>query len=279
MVIGVAAILAFAFLIFLGNSWLQTTTYEVQSPRLPASFDGYRVVQVSDLHNHRFGKHQSWLLSIIRKARPDLIVITGDLTYLGSWAPKEIEDLSTELGAVAPVCFVSGNHDVISGDLPKLLEHLARLGVRTLEGESITVRRGIESITVAGIADPRAFHQQGGKCRTVDRWKSALAALRQGLGDRYTVLLSHRPEYFGQYASLGFDLVLAGHAHGGQIRVPLVGALYAPGQGWLPRYTSGTHVRGRTRMIVSRGLGNSWFRIRVFNQPELVVVRLRKSTD
>jgi predicted MPP superfamily phosphohydrolase len=90
------------------------------------------------------------------------------------------------------------------------------------------------------------------------------------------VLLSHRPEYSSQYAALGFDLVLAGHAHGGQVRIPLIGALYAPDQGWLPRYTSGVHASGRTKMIVSRGLGNSWFKIRVFNRPELVVVRLRR---
>ena len=93
------------------------------------------------------------------------------------------------------------------------------------------------------------------------------------------MLLSHRPEYFTQYADLGFDLALSGHAHGGQIRLPFAGALYAPDQGWLPRYASGMHVRRETRMIVSRGLGNSWFPIRFLNRPELVVVRLRKLSN
>ena len=279
MVIGMAAILAFAVLIFLGGNWLQTTAYDIRSSRVPASFDGYCIVQVSDLHKQRFGKHQFRLTRAIQNARPDLIAITGDVTYLGSWNAEDIEDLARPFMDIAPVYFVSGNHDVLTDDFPRLLDQLRGCGIQVLEGESTVISRGTESIVIAGIQDPGIFCHQEGPGRTIDRWKAALASLRDSLGGRYTVLLSHRPEYFGQYASLGFDLVLAGHAHGGQIRVPLVGALYAPGQGWLPRYTAGIHIRGRTTMIVSRGLGNSWFRIRVFNRPELVVIRLRKSTD
>jgi predicted MPP superfamily phosphohydrolase len=279
MVIGMAAILPFAALIFLGGNWLQATAYEILSSRIPASFDGYCIAQVSDLHKQLFGKHQFRLTRAIRNARPDLIAITGDLTYLGSWNAEDIEDLARQLKDIAPVYFVSGNHDVLHGDFQKLLSHLESSGIRILEGETTRISRGAESIAVAGIADPRVFRQQGGKGRTIDRWKSALASLRENLGDRYSVLLSHRPEHFALYASLGFDLVLSGHAHGGQIRLPFVGALYAPDQGWLPRYASGVHVSGGTRMIVSRGLGNSWFPIRFLNRPELVVVRLRKLSD
>ena len=279
MVIGMAAILAFAVLIFLGGNWLQTTAYEIRSSRIPAPFDGCCVVQVSDLHKQRFGKHQFRLTRAIRNARPDLIAITGDLTYLGAWNAEDIDDLARQLNDIAPVYFVSGKHDVLSGGLEELLKHLEGSGIRILEGESTAISRGTDSIVVAGIQDPGVFRQQGGVGRTIDRWKAALASLRDSLGDRYTVLLSHQPQFFAQFADLGFDLVLSGHAHGGQIRLPFVGALYAPGQGWLPRYASGMHVRGRTRMIVSRGLGNSWFPIRFLNRPELVVVRLRKQSD
>jgi predicted MPP superfamily phosphohydrolase len=174
---------------------------------------------------------------------------------------------------------VSGNHDVVSDDLPSPLARLTDYGIQVLEGESAFKGRGMQSIAFAGMQDPRVFRQQGGKGKTIDRWKAALASIRDRLGDRYSVLLSHRPEHFAHYASLGFDLVLAGHAHGGQIRLPFVGALYAPEQGWLPRYASGVHVSGGTSMIVSRGLGNSWFPIRFLNRPELVVVRLRKQPD
>ncbi len=274
-----AAILSFAALIVLGGNWLQTTVYEIRSSRIPSSFDGYCIVQVSDLHKQRFGKRQFRLARAIQNARPDLIAITGDLTYLGSCNAEDIEDLARQLKDIAPVYFVSGNHDVLHGNLQKLLDHLKSSGIRILEGESTVISRGAGSITVAGIPDPRVFRQQGGKGRTIDRWKASLASLRDCLGFGYSVLLSHRPEHFAHYASLGFDLVLAGHAHGGQIRLPFVGALYAPDQGWLPRYASGIHVRGSTRMIVSRGLGNSWFPIRFLNRPELVVVRLRKLSD
>jgi predicted MPP superfamily phosphohydrolase len=279
MEIGVAAILSFAVLILLGGSWLQTTTYEIRSSRIPASFDEYCIVQVSDLHKQRFGNHQIRLTNAIRNARPDLIAITGDLTYLGSWDAENIENLARQLKDIAPVYFVSGNHDVLHADFQKLLNHLESSGIKILEGESTVIGRGAESITVSGIPDPRVFRQQGGKGKTIDRWKAALASIGDRLGDRYSVLLSHRPEHFAHYASLGFDLVLAGHSHGGQIRLPFVGALYAPDQGWLPRYASGVHVSGGTSMIVSRGLGNSWFPIRFLNRPELVVVRLRKPSD
>jgi predicted MPP superfamily phosphohydrolase len=279
MVIGMAAILAFAVLIFLGGNWLQATTYEIPSSGIPASFDGYCVVQVSDLHNHHFGKHQFRLTRAIRNARPDLIAITGDLTFLGSWNAEDIKDLARQLKDIAPVFFVSGNHDVHSDDLPSLLDQLRGYGIQVLEGESAVISRGTKSIIIAGIQDPRAFRHRGGPKMTIDLWKAASASLRESLGDQYTVLLSHRPEFFAKYADLGFDLVLSGHAHGGQVRLPFVGALYAPDQGWLPRYASGLHVRGGTRMIVSRGLGNSWFPIRFLNRPELVVVRLRKLSN
>jgi predicted MPP superfamily phosphohydrolase len=279
MEIGVAAILSFAVLILLGGSWLQTTTYEIRSSRIPASFDGYCIVQVSDLHKQHFGEHQVRLTRAIRNARPDLIAITGDLTYLGSWNAEDIKYLTRELTEIAPVYFVSGNHDVLHGHLENLQKYLEISGVGVLEGEVTAISRGTQSIVIAGIQDPGVLRRQGGKGRTIDRWKAALASLRDSLDDRYTVLLSHRPEFFKQYADLGFDLVLAGHAHGGQIRLPFVGALYAPEQGWLPRYASGVHVSGGTSMVVSRGLGNSWFPIRFLNRPELVVVRLRKQPD
>jgi predicted MPP superfamily phosphohydrolase len=279
MEIGVAAILSFAVLILLGGSWLQTTTYEIRSSRIPASFDGYCIVQVSDLHKQHFGERQVRLTRAIRNARPDLIAITGDLTYLGSWNAEDIKYLARELTEIAPVYFVSGNHDVLHGHLENLQKYLEISGIGVLEGEVTAISRGTDSIVIAGIQDPGVLRRQGGKGKTIDRWKAALTSLRDSLDDRYTVLLSHRPEFFEQYADLGFDLVLAGHAHGGQIRLPFVGALYAPDQGWLPRYASGIHARGGTRMIVSRGLGNSWFPIRFLNRPELVVVRLSKQPD
>lgn len=272
----VAAIAVLALLTFAGRNWLHTTIYEMQSPRLPASFHGYCIVQISDLHNHRFGRDHTHLLRSIRQAEPDLIMITGDLIYLGSWDPQDMKKLALQLGTMAPVYFVSGNHDVLRGRFSQLVEDLESAGVHVLQAKSATLCRGTDSIVVAGIPDTQAFRRRAAKGGSPAEWESALSELRQAAWDAYTVLLSHRPEYFSQYAALGFDLVLAGHAHGGQVRIPLIGALYAPDQGWLPRFTSGVHASERTKMVVSQGLGNSWFKIRLFNRPELVVVRLRR---
>jgi uncharacterized protein len=270
----------FALIIVWCNGLLQTTSLDVQSHRLPASFDGYCIVQVSDLHGQRFGLRQVRLFRAIREARPDLIVITGDLTSHGRWDAGGVRDLVEQLGTIAPVCFISGNHDNLSGRLPQLLEQLALSRVRNLEGDLIPIKKGTESILLSGIPDPRTFALRDGDAHARRRWEAALRSVRDRISpDQYSILLSHRPEPFRLYADLGFDLVLAGHAHGGQIRLPGIGALYAPDQGWLPRYTSRVYASGRTKMIVSRGLGNSWFKVRLFNRPELVVVRLRKSAD
>jgi uncharacterized protein len=257
---------------------IDSTTYEVVSSRMPTAFDGFRILQISDLHHQRFGTDQSRLLGHARMARPDLVAITGDLTYRGTWSSWYVLELARELADLAPVHFVTGNHDCTSPDLPGMLALLKGVGVQVLSGRSIVITRGKESIAVAGIDDPRIFREKKkSRAQAIIRWKANLATLRRSIPRRvYTILLSHRPEFAQFYAELGFDLVLAGHAHGGQIRLPLVGAMYAPNQGLLPRYTSGMYSVGATRMVVSRGLGKSHIPVRLFNRPELVVVRLTR---
>jgi predicted MPP superfamily phosphohydrolase len=205
--------------------------------------------------------------------------VTGDLTLRREWEGEYVADLARQLSQMAPVYFVCGNHEAACRDLPALLQALADNGVRVLHpsgrealvrpGGSIRVAGTGGSIMMAGIADPR-FH-----AREPAQWGANLAGLRGGVdGDPYTVLLSHRPERFAEYTQAGFDLVLAGHAHGGQIRLPGIGGLYAPDQGFLPRYSCGCSQAGRTAMVVSRGLGDSGPFLRLFNPPELVMVRL-----
>lgn len=270
-----ALLMVLAVLVALENNRLQTTRIEVESARIPASFDGYCIVQVSDLHGHLFGSNLSRLARAIRRAEPDLIVVTGDLTRWGKWQAAYVDGLARQLSGIAPAFFVTGNHDYYAGDLAKLLRALEEKGIRTLSGRSVEISREAESIVVAGIDDPRAY-SRGGEVGEATRWRSALEELRGSIGQgEFVVLLSHRPEAIADYARLGFDLVLSGHAHGGQVRLPLIGPLYAPEQGWLPRLAAGVHRRGGTSLVISRGLGNSTMPIRVLNRPELVVVRLR----
>jgi predicted MPP superfamily phosphohydrolase len=271
----VAAGLVITALVCMSNHRLETTAYEVRSPRIPASFDRFRIVQISDLHNRRFGKHQSGLLQAIRGAHPDLIVITGDLVN-ERWARNRNSfELLRPLTALAPVYFVTGNHEIYAADVHDLLDFLEHFGVHVLRSSSVLLKRGGETIALAGIDDPDAFDYES-KTDSLAKWNSALAGLRKGIEPGcYTILLSHRPELIREYSRMEFDLVLAGHAHGGQIRIPFLGALFVPDQGWLPRYVSGRHTLGQTTMIISRGLGSGPLSFRFLNPPELVVVMLR----
>jgi predicted MPP superfamily phosphohydrolase len=265
-------------LAYIGNNSIEKTTYEVASSRLPSSFDGFCIVQISDLHDHRFGPFQPRIMKYVREARPDMIAITGDITQEGRLRIQDMRDLARQLTAVAPVYFVTGNHEASCPDLPGLLGEIERAGITVLRSSSVTLRRGDQQMTITGIDDPQIFEIRGRPWREmVMRWNAELVRLRSSLdAERFTVLLSHRPEFLRTYARLGFDIVLAGHAHGGQVRIPGIGGLYAPNQGWLPRYTSGIYRNEETAEVVSRGLGGSIFPIRVFNRPEVVVVRLRR---
>lgn len=165
-------------------------------------------------------------------------------------------------------------------DLSALEAGLAARGVRVLRDGWTPLARGGEEIALLGLDDPGfAAGEDWTLAEGLDQTQARLSALLAQAGDRFSLVLSHRPELLPAYAEAGADLVLSGHAHGGQVRLPGIGGLFAPGQGILPRLTSGVHARGETRLVVSRGLGNSAFPLRVFNPPEIVTVTLRAGAE
>ena len=235
----------------------------------------FTIAQVSDLHNAEFGGGNRELLAILEEAEPDLIAITGDL--IDSRRTDPAPALAFLEGAVelAPVCYVTGNHEFRAYDAYQdLKSQMEELGVIVLENEAVVLEAvplrviGLDDLSFGVRSDPSATPEQ--------ILQGALTALAPQAGeeDLRTVLLAHRPEYVELYAQHGADLVLSGHAHGGQVRLPGVGGLYAPGQGFLPAYTSGLYQIGETSLVVSRGLGNSLFPLRVNNRPEVVLVKL-----
>lgn len=250
-----------------GNSALMTQEYILSSPMLPDAFSGYRIAQVSDLHNTQFGQGNCRLLEQLADARPDLIVVTGDL--LDSRRPDLEAALrfGEEAAALAPVCYVPGNHE---GRIPEiyaqLKQGLEEAGVTVLEDERTTLYREGAEIALIGLEDVTNETEAGIQAR--------LAGLVSP-EDEFQILLAHRPELFPAYANCGLDLIFSGHAHGGQVRLPVVGGLIAPNQGLFPTYQAGLYRDGESTMVVSRGLGNSLFPLRVNNRPELVVVELR----
>ena len=268
-----AALLGVIAWVAWGNTALVTTELSVKSEKLPAAFDGFRLVQVSDLHNASFGEGNAELLERVEQAQPDCIALTGDLVDSRHTDVDAALSFASEAAKIAPTYYVTGNHEARLEEWEQLLTGLEEAGVTILQNESILLEREGQSIAFSGVEDP-SFHDDPLLHDTEGIWERNLESLSPEEG-RYTILLSHRPEYFAFYEKLGFDLVLAGHAHGGQFRLPGIGGLWAPGQGLFPEYDAGLYQQGGTAMAVSRGLGNSLFPFRVNNRPEIVAITLQ----
>lgn len=264
LIAGVAAAVL-AIWVLWGNTALEVNEYVVESDRIPAAFSGFRIVQVSDLHNAEFGNANGKLLAMISGAEPDIIVITGDLVDSRNTDVDIALAFARAAVEIAPVYYVTGNHEARVSEYGDLKAGLRDAGVTVLENEKLPLERDGETITLMGVDDPS--FRFGGDLSGV------LETLTDGTAG-YTVLLSHRPELFDAYVSSGVDLVFSGHAHGGQFRLPFVGGLVAPNQGLFPKYDAGAYLEGTTTMIVSRGIGNSIIPLRVNNRPEVVVVQL-----
>ena len=273
----IRCVLAGIFLVMIvwtawGNTALERNTYTISSRELPDAFDGYRIAQVSDLHNAEFGDGNQQLLDMLREAEPDMIAMTGDLIDSRRTDLAVALAFAEEAAQIAPCYYVSGNHEARVSEYQDLKTGLEEAGVTVLDDAQVKIELSGESITVIGVNDP-SFHADylTSDAAVIDQKLSALAAEDPG----FMILLSHRPELFDTYVDHDLDLVLSGHAHGGQFRLPLIGGLVAPNQGLFPEYDAGLYSEGNTNMIVSRGLGNSIIPFRFNNRPEVVLIELK----
>ena len=255
-----------------GNAALEVNEFEIVSDRIPQGFDGFRIAQVSDLHNARFGEDNVKLIELLSQTEPDIIVLTGDLIDSRNTNVEVALDFARQAVEIAPVYYVSGNHESRVTAYMDLKMGLGNAGVIVLENQKVEITRGQEHITLIGIDDPsfRESYLFGDAAGVAEQVIGDL----QEASDGYTILLSHRPELFDVYVDTEMDLVFSGHAHGGQFRLPFVGGLVAPNQGFFPEYDAGQFSEEKTTMIVSRGVGNSIIPVRVNNRPEIVVVTL-----
>ncbi len=255
-----------------GNTALEVNTYTIISNRLPNGFSGFRIAQVSDLHNAQMGDGNEKLLAMLREVEPDIIVITGDLVDSYHTDMGIALDFGSEAMKIAPCYYVTRNHEARISEYDDLKAGLESAGVVVLENARIELERNGETVTLIGLNDPsfQTDYFMGDSA-------SVISGALKGLtgDDAYTILLSHRPELFDTYKASGIDLVFSGHAHGGQFRLPFIGGLVAPNQGLFPKYDSGLYTGGSTNMLVSRGIGNSIIPIRFNNRPEIIVVELR----
>ena len=267
------AFLTFCIWLYWSNVALKVDEYEITNGQIPEAFSGFRIVQISDLHNAEFGEGNEGLLSLLAQTAPDIIVITGDLIDSRHTDVEIALDFCESAIEFAPVYYVTGNHEARIPEYEELKIGLIDAGVIVLENEKMELTREGERITLIGLRDP-SFQTEYlfGDEASVTQY--ALGEL-QNASDGFTILLSHRPESFDIYVDAGVDLVFSGHAHGGQFRLPFIGGLVAPNQGFFPEYDAGLFSKENTTMIVSRGVGNSIIPIRFNNRPEIIVAVLR----
>ncbi|MFR1246016.1 MAG: metallophosphoesterase [Oscillospiraceae bacterium] len=263
-----AALLAAGFLLW-GNCSLQTTETALVSPALPPAFDGLRIVELADLHGRVFGRGSRRLLAAVRRAEPDLICIDGDLfdehTDLAMLPP-----LLRGLCAIAPVYYVTGNHEWRVPGLRGILAQMRACGVTVLQDDWRVLRRGEDALVLAGTDDP---------CGPAERKTPAelIADIRAEAGEAaFLLLLAHRNDQLPQWSALGVQAVLAGHCHGGVVRLPFVGGLFGTDRRLFPAWDAGLYRQGETALYVSRGLGYTNVHFRLFNRPEVAVIVLRR---
>ena len=272
--VAVIAVLLTAWIAW-GNTALEVSEFMVSSEKLPKNFSGYRIAQISDLHNAQFGEENTQLLELLESAEPDCIVLTGDLVDSRRTDVEVALSFAEQAVGIAPVYYVNGNHEARIGEYEDLKAGLEKAGVTVLENQAVPLERSGQKIYLTGVNDP--------SFQTDLPFDEPEEVLRGELDqvtpekDGYWILLSHRPEYFDLYREYGVDLVFAGHAHGGQFRLPFVGGVAAPGQGLFPKYDDGLYTESGTSMLVSRGLGNSLFPFRVNNRPEILVAELKSA--
>ncbi len=265
-----ALILLCAAIIADSNLRLTVSQYTSESARLPEAFDGFRIVQLSDLHGAEFGTDNARLIQAVAAEEPDLIALTGDF-IMSAQELSVTETLVRALTEIAPTYFVSGNHDWASGEIQALEEILERWGVTFLHNEYRVLERDGQTMILAGVEDPNSWAE-------MLQPEGLVAQIRAEYPDSYVVLLGHRNYWLERYPDLDVDIIFCGHGHGGVVRLPLIGGLFSTEHTLLPAYTKGLYAGKRYDMVVSAGLGSSGPVPRFLNNPQLVSVTLTRST-
>lgn len=267
-----AAVTGGALLVAKGlDNRLETTHYTIASDKIPAEFDGFRIVQISDLH----ASAVPGLIAEVKNESPDIIVLTGDLVHdRGSFEPGTM--LARKLALVSDVYFVTGNHDLKRADYVKFQEALDKTSTVTLHNESVTIEKNGKEITLSGIEDP--FSETG--TNVTESILNSVNEIKKT--DNYHIALFHRANHMDLLCNKGFDLIISGHMHGGQVRLPNGRGVCSPRSSWgsgspmlFPKYFAGHYTKDGTDMIVSRGIGNPMIIPRLFNRPELTVIILK----
>ena len=263
ILVGMTALLVLAF-----DHRLTVSHYSVETGKVKGPI---RLALISDFHGCDYGENQGQVLSALEAESPDAVLLCGDI-FDDVMPPNNTVELVQRLGAKYLCYYVSGNHEFWSGQADGFKDVLADCGIAVLEGNSASLEVNGESICIAGIDDPATDYYPS---RAPEYGVQMAALAAQGDPDIFTLLLSHRPEQAEALLSVKAELIVSGHAHGGQWRLPFVlpNGLFAPNQGLFPRHTSGVFDIGGTALVVSRGLARESTALpRIFNRPEIVMI-------
>ena len=288
-ILGIICILLWAIFVIIciisciENRRLVITTFTIKDSHIPKSFDGFRIVQLTDMHNASFGKDNIRLLNKVKEAAPDIIIITGDM--LVGHAGTDVNfaaDTMNALSDIAPVYFSMGNHELrISrykdryGDMWERFLNRLSPEINLLFDKSCQIIRDTEHINLYGVTlTPKLYT----RFKSVSMPKKHLSKRFGKCNlDEYNIFLAHNPEYFEDYASWGANLTFSGHVHGGIMQLPFLGGVISPKMELFPKYDKGVFEISGKYMILSSGLGSHTIKFRVNNLPELVLVILDKT--
>ena len=253
--------------IFWNNFVIQTQELSIRLKKLPPSFDGLRIALLTDLHGREFDAENQYLLTEVKRQTPDLIFISGDL-FDEETDLSFLQPLIGGLCAIAPTFYVTGNHEWQLDHLKSILSDIESYGATVLRNEYTVLRRGEEKLIIAGVDDPCGPYDQ----KTPEQ---LVSEIRRNEGENACILmLAHRNDTLPMWSDLGVDLVLTGHCHGGVVRLPFVGGVFGTNRELFPNYDAGLYSQSDTQLFVSRGLGYTNVRLRLFNRPHLPILIL-----
>ncbi|QNU65410.1 metallophosphoesterase [Ruminiclostridium herbifermentans] len=232
--------------------------------------DSIRIVLITDLHSHIYGKNQSKLVSLIEKQKPDIIALAGDI--VDDSVPIEgAKQFLIGIEGLAPTFYVSGNHEYWSNDIRNIKALFRKYNVNVLENNYQNINIRNSNLIIGGVEDPEIMRYEYTNLNYSEIFHNSFSELKDK--SQYKILLAHRPEFIELYKESYFDLVLSGHAHGGQVRIPfIINGLFAPNQGWLPKFAGGKYQHDSLVHVVSRGISFNPRLPRIFNPPEVVVI-------
>lgn len=262
---------------------IDVTNYKIESPKIPKSFDGFKILHLSDLHNFSYGEDNKRILDKVDEIKPDIVVLTGDMVNSDSKNFNTFYKLAKNISSKYEVYYIMGNHEMKlpGNDQVKLKAHLKSLKINLLDNTQKILKKDNEYINIYGLEQPIYTYKNNLKKNKTENL--TLEKMQQLLPlpdtNKFNILLSHSPFDFEIFSKWGADLVLSGHVHGGLIRLPFIGGVLSPERALFPKYSGGEYTLNNSKMILSRGLGNGTVNLRILNNPEICVIELKKAKN